>query len=85
MNGVHIDMKRLRLSVKSLKSRRAHLATNLSVSSEFHDEAPTPEEIEEAEQIIAEWFERGEDIIEDAMPGIEARDRRLQQAWERAE
>lgn len=85
LNGAHIDMKRLRLSAKSLKSRRAHLATNLSVSSEFHDEAPTPEEIEEAEQIIAEWFERGEVIIEDAEPGIQARDRRFQQAWEAAE
>lgn len=55
------------------------------MSDQFHENAPTPQEIEEAEDIVKEWFERGEKIIEDATPGIEARDRRLVRAWNRAE
>lgn len=101
-----MDMKRIRPSLKSLRSR-IRSSTNLAeaeapdvlpaeldevpgvpdthMSDQFHENAPTPQEIEEAEDIVKEWFERGEKIIEDATPGIEARDRRLVRAWNRAE
>lgn len=86
MEGCNIDMKRIRLSTKSLRSRQAAAATSLrSFSQDFHDNKPTPQEIEEAEQIIQEWFERGEGIINDAQPAVQARDERLVEAWERAE
>lgn len=85
MDAANMDMKKSRLAVKSLKSRKARAATSLTMSDDFHNEAPTPEEVEEAELIIKDWFERGESIIEDAKPGMEARDRRFVQAWERAE
>jgi len=69
MDSCNMDMKRIRLSVRSLRSR-TRAATNLSMSSEFHENAPTPQEVEEAEEIIKGWFERGEKIMEDAQPGL---------------
>ena len=78
-----MDMKRLRLSAKNLKANTAS-TTNLTWSAKFHEKAPTPAEVEEAETIIKGWFERGEKIVKDAKPGMEARDKRFVQAWERA-
>jgi len=69
MDSCNMDMKRIRFSVRSLRSR-TRAATNLSMSSEFHENAPTPQEVEEAEEIIKGWFERGEKIMEDAQPGL---------------
>jgi hypothetical protein len=85
MNGMNMAVKRLRLSTKALKNKKVRSATNLSVRSDFHEAAPTPAEVEEAETIITEWFERGEKIMDDAQPGIEARDDRMVRAFERAE
>ena len=85
MEHANVHIKKSRLATKSLKSKKARSATSLTMSDDFHNEAPTPEEVEEAENIIKDWFERGEAIMEDAKPGMEARDRRMMQAWERAE
>lgn len=81
MDKAHMDMKKIRLSMTLQKKKNL---TNMSMSSEFHDKAPTPQEVEEAEAIIQNWFDRGEKIWEDAQPGLKARDRRMVQAWERA-
>lgn len=83
MNMASKKMKKIRLSTKALKKTRG--SQSLTVSDEFHDEAPTPEEVEDAEAIIKDWFERGEGIMKDAKPGMEARDRRIVRAWEKAE
>lgn len=86
MDGCNMDMKKIRLSVKQLKAQHiAADATNLNMRQTFHEKAPSPHEVEDAEIIIKGWFERGERIMEDAKPGIEARDRRFMQAWDRAE
>lgn len=77
-------MMKIRLSAKTLKSN-TDATTNLSWRHEFHEKAPTPDEVEDAETIINGWFERGEGIMKDAKPGIEARDKRMMRAWERAE
>lgn len=84
MDAAAKDMKKIRLSAKALKSK-IRGTQSLTMSEEFHDEAPTPQEVEDAEAIIQEWFERGEGIANDAKPGMEARDRRIVQAWEKAE
>ena len=79
MDKAHMDMKKIRLSMTLQKKNNLP-----SMSSEFHEKAPTPQEVEEAEAIIQGWFERGEKIWEDAQPGLKARDRRIMHAWERA-
>jgi hypothetical protein len=60
-------------------------ATNLNWRQKFHEKAPTPHEVEDAETIINGWFQRGERIMRDAQPGVDARNKRFVQAWDRAE
>ena len=51
MDAAAKDMKKIRLSAKALKSK-IRGTQSLTMSEEFHDEAPTPQEVEDAEAII---------------------------------
>ena len=84
MDKCNMDMKKIKLSVKSLKSK-TDSATNLSWSAKFHEKAPKPAEVNNAEGIIKGWLARGEGIMNDAKPAVEARDQRIVRAWKKAE
>lgn len=67
------DMKKIKMNTKALKSKVDNSAS-LKWSEEFHQKAPTPQEVNKNEAIVKGWFDRAEKNFEAAKPAMEARD-----------
>lgn len=75
-------MEERKKHTKALAARRAPEVVALAkMTDAVAEKAPTEEELDHAEEVVAGWLERGHDIAVHATPAVDARNKRIEDAW----